>query len=257
MKRFLLPLIILFSFQIKAQDLNLEGFSPNYYQTGNFYKGFGYNLNISSISSLTEKMGTKEFPSGQLHFVAQALLIQKFNKHFTAGLGYGYGVHNIFGLKETENRYLGQVGYLHNIKKIALNHRLRFEYRMPTNLKTNIVDDASILRYQTYITLPFYNPKETKKGFYVSASNEAFWYLEGANNGPVSSKNGTFGETGCSEDWVHLAGGYNLGKARVELGYCYQALVRNPKLEIRNLNLVQLNLYVNLNWDDLQSWWYL
>ncbi len=257
MKRFFFLLIIFFSLQIKAQDLNLEGFSPNYYQTGNFYKGFGYNLNISSVSTLTEKMGNKEFPGGQAHFVAQALLIQKFNKHLTAGLGYGYGSHNIFGLKETENRYLGQVGYLHNFKKITFNHRLRFEYRMPTNMKTGIIDDASILRYQTYVTLPFYNPKEKKKGFYVSASNEAFWYLEGANNGPVSSKNGTFGETGCSEDWVHLAGGYNMGKARVELGYCYQALVRNPKLEVRNLNLVQLNLYINLNWDDLQSWWYL
>jgi Protein of unknown function (DUF2490) len=257
MKRFFLPLIIFFSFQIKAQDLNLQGFTPNYYQTGNFYKGFGYNLNLSSVSTFTEKIANKEFPGGQAHLVIQGLLIQKFNKHLTAGLGYGYGSHNIFGLKETENRYLGQVGYLHNIKKITFNHRLRFEYRQPTNLKTNIVDDASILRYQTYVTLPFYNPKETKKGFYVSASNEAFWYLEGANNGPVSSKNGTFGETGCSEDWVHLAGGYNMGKARVELGYCYQALVRNPKLEIRNLNLVQLNVYVNLNWDDLQSWWYL
>ncbi len=257
MKRFILPLIILFSFPLNAQDLNLQGFSPNYYQTGNFYKGFGYNLNLSSISSLTEKVGNKEFASGQLHFVAQALLIQKFNHHFTAGLGYGYGVHNIFGLKETENRYLGQVSCLHNVRKVVLNHRVRFEYRMPTNLKTNVTDDASILRYQTYVTLPFYNPKETKKGFYLSASNEIFWYLEGANNGPVSSKNGTFGETGCSEDWVHLAGGYNLGKTRVELGYCYQALVRNKQLEIRNLNLLQVNLYINLNWNDLQSWWYL
>ena len=257
MKRFFLPLIILFSFQSKAQDLNLEGFSPNYYQTGNFYKGLGYNLNLSSISSLPEKVGNKEFPSGQLHFVAQALIIQKFNKHLTTGIGYGYGIHNIFGLKETENRYLGQVSYLHNIKKIVLNHRLRYEFRMPTNQKTNITDNASVLRYQTYVTLPFYNSKETKKGFYLSASNEAFWYVSGANNGPVSSRNGTFGETGCSEDWVHLSGGYNMGKARVELGYCYQALVRNKQLEIRNLNLVQLNLYVNLNWDDLQSWWYL
>jgi hypothetical protein len=257
MKRFFLLLITLFSSQLKAQDLNLKGFSSNYYQTGNFYKGLGYNLNLSTISSLTEKVGNKEFPSGQLHFVAQALLIQKFNKHLTAGLGYAYGSHNIFGLKEIENRYLGQVGYLHNFKKIAFNHRLRFEYRMPLNIKTNVMDDASILRYQTYVTLPLYNPKETKKGFYLSASNEAFWYLEGATNGPVSSKNGTFGETGCSEDWVHLAGGYNLGKTRVELGYCYQALVRNRQLEIRNLNLVQLNVYLNLNWDDLQSWWYL
>lgn len=159
-----------------------------------------YNLNLSSISSLTEKVDSKEFASRQLHFMGQALLIQKFNKHLTAGVGFGYGVHNIFGLKETENRYMGQVSYLHNIKKFVFYQRMRSEYRVPTNLKTNIVDDASILRYQTYITVPFYNPKGTKKGFYLSASNEAFWYLAGANNVPVSSKNGTFGETGCSEE---------------------------------------------------------
>ena len=105
--------------------------------------------------------------------------------------------------------------------------------------------------------MPFYNPKETKKGYYLSASNEAFWYLKGADNGPVSSKNGLFELTNCSEDWLHVAGGYNFGKARVELGYCYQTLIRNKKLEMRNLNLIQMNLYVNLNWEDLQSWWYL
>lgn len=257
MRRFILLLIIISSFQLKAQNLNLEGFSPNYYQTGSVYKNFGYNLNVSSISLLTKNVDNKEFTGGQAHFVAQILLIQKFNKHLTAGLGYGYGNHNIFGLKETENRYLGQVGYLHNVGKVVFNHRLRYEYRMPLNMKTNVLDDASILRYQTYVTLPFYNPKETKKGFYISASNEAFWYLEGAENGPVSSKNGAFEISNCSENWFHLAGGYNLGKARVEVGYCYQTLIRNKKLEMRNLNLVQLNVYVNLNWEDLQSWWYL
>ncbi len=257
MKRVFLLLTVVTSFQLNAQNLNLEGFTPNYYQLGNIHKGFGYNLNVSSILSLPEKVGNQEFPSGQLHFVAQLMLIQKFNKHLTAGLGYGYGIHNIFGLKENENRYLGQVGYLHNLSKFVLNHRLRYEYRLPLNMKTNVLDDASILRYQTYLTLPLYNPKETKKGFYLSASNEIFWYLKGADNGPVSSKNGVFEMINSSEGWLHLAGGYNLGKARVEVGYCYQTLIRNKKLEIRNLNLLQVNLYLNLNWEDLQSWWYL
>lgn len=257
MKRFLILLTFL-SYQLKAQDLNLKGFSPNYYQTGSIAGNLGYNLNVSSISSLSETVDNKEFPSGQLHFVAQLMLIQKLNKHFTAGLGYGYGSHNIFGLKETENRYIGQASYLHSLGKFSVNHRLRYEYRTPTNLKTNITDDASILRYQTYFTLPLYNPKETKKGFYLSASNEAFLYLKGATNGPVSSKNGVYEMSNVSEDWAHLACGYNMGgKARVELGYCFQALIRNKQYDIRYLNLAQLNVYVNLNWENLQTWWYL
>lgn len=137
MKRFFSLLISIFSFQLNAQNLNLEGFSPNYYQTGSIYKNFGYNLNVSSINSLSETVDNKVFAAGQLHFVAQVMLIQKFNKHLTAGVGYGYGIHSIFGLKERENRYLGQIGYLHNFGKIVLNHRLRYEYRMPLNLQTN------------------------------------------------------------------------------------------------------------------------
>lgn len=257
MKRLYFLLIIISSIHLNAQNLNLEGCSPNYYQIGSIYKSFGYNLNVSSVNSFTKFADNKEFTGGQLHFVAQLMLIQKFNKHLTAGLGYGYGNHNIFGLKETENRYLGQIGYLHNFGKIVFNHRLRYEYRNPVNIKTNISGNASILRYQTYVTFPLYNPKESEKGFYLSASNEAFWYLQGADNGPVSSKNGVFETSNCSEDWLHVAGGYNLGKARIELGYCYQTLIRNKKLEMRNLNLIQMNVYVNLNWEDLQSWWYL
>ncbi len=257
MKILLCGIIFLTSFHSIAQNLNLEGFNPNYYQTGSIYKNLGYNLSVSSVSLLTENVDNKEFIGTQAHLVAQLMLIQKFNKHLNAGLGYGYGSHNIFGLKQTENRFLGQVAYLHTIGKFVVNHRFRYEYRMPLNTKTNVLDDASILRYQTFVTLQLFNPKETKKGFYLSASNEAFWYLEGATNGPVSSKNGVFETTNCSENWLHLAGGYNLGKARVELGYCYQTLIRNRKLELRNLNLVQLNVYLNLNWEDLQSWWYL
>ncbi len=251
------PLITLFTLQIKAQNLNLVGINPNYSQTGNIVGNLGYNLNIASISSFSETVNNKEFPGGQLHFVAQMLLVQKLNKHFAVGLGYGYGNHNIFGLKEVEDRFIGQTNFLHNIGKFAFNHRLRYEYRTPLNLKTNIKDDASILRYQTFVTYPFYNPKESKTGFYMTASNEAFFYLKGATNGPVSAKNGEFEMVNTSEDWLHIAGGYNMGKVRVELGYCFQTLIRNPKLEMRNLNLAQINIFVNLNWEQVQNWWYL
>ena len=71
------------------------------------------------------------------------LLIQKLKKHISVGLDYGNGNHNIFGLKEVENRFMGQTNFLHNIDKFAFNHCIRYEYRIPLNLKTNIKDDAS------------------------------------------------------------------------------------------------------------------
>jgi hypothetical protein len=242
---------------VSAQDLLLNGFNPNYYQTGTLLGKLSYNLNISSISSLPETVNNKEFVGGRLHLVGQIMPIQKVAKGTSIGLGYGYGFHNIFGIKETENRYLGQTSFQHNFGKLSVNHRLRYEYRTPVNQNTGIADNASILRYQTFLTFPLYNPKERKTGFYLSASNEAFWYLKGATNGPVSSRNGYFPVMNTSEDWVHLAGGYNAGKARVELGYCFQSLIRNKQLDMRYLSLAQVSVFVNLNWDDVQSWWYL
>ena len=142
----LFPLLFLFNLPIKAQNLNLMGINPNYSQTGNIVGNLGYNLNIASVFSFSETVNNKEVPGGQVHFVAQMLLVQKLNKHIAIGLGYGYGNHDVFGLKEVEDRFIGQTNFLHNFGKIAFNHRLRYEYRTPLNLKTNIKDDASILR---------------------------------------------------------------------------------------------------------------
>jgi len=54
-----------------------------------------------------------------------------------------------------------------------------------------------------------------------------------------------------------LGGGYNAGKTRAELGYCFQALVRNKAQDYRFFNLLQINIYHTLNWNDVQFWWYL
>jgi maltose-binding protein MalE len=78
------PIVILFIFNAKAQNLNLVGINPNYAQTGNIIGNFGYNINVASISSFSETVNNKEFSGGQLHFVAQLLLVQKLNKHFAA-----------------------------------------------------------------------------------------------------------------------------------------------------------------------------
>lgn len=50
-----------------------------------------------------------------------------------------------------------------------------------------------------------------------------------AANGPVSSRNGSI----LSEDWMHVGGGYNAGRTRAELGYCFQGLVRNKAQDYR------------------------
>ena len=254
MRGFLFAVFFFLIVQAQAQDLTLFGVSPSYSQMGRFNKKLSYNLNATSaINATSQTINEKKFPAGQAHLVFQGLLMYQLNQKLSLGAGYGYGFHNIFGLKETEPRFLVQANYQHKLNKLIFTHRGRYELRYPLNVQTGIRSKADIFRYQFWATLPLYDTKKEKTGFYLTASNEAFFYLTGANNGPVSSKNGPL----WAENWAHLGGGYNAGRTRFELGYCFQTLVRNKAQDHRYFNLIQLNLYHTINWDDVQFWWYL
>jgi hypothetical protein len=245
--------LFLFSFTLQAQDLSLYGISPSYSLTGKLARKLAYNVNLTSvINTFDQTVDGKFFSSGHTHFLKTGMLIYQLNKKFSVGGGYTHGSHNIFGLKENEHRFLGQLGYQTKWNNIVFTNRLRYELRYPFNEKTGIRSSADVLRYQFWVTYPLYDSKVGNEGFFLSASNEAFLYLKGAINGPVSSKNGGL----WSENWSHLGAGYNAGRTRIELGYCFQTLVRNQAKDYRFFNLLQVNLYSTLNWDDVQFWWY-
>jgi len=253
-KNILFVFTLLFVVKAQAQDLNLFGIAPSYSQMGKLNKKLSYNFNASSsINAISQTINEKNFPAGQAHLLLQGLLMYQLNSKLSLGAGYGHGFHNIFGTKESEPRFLGQVNFQHKLKNFIITHRGRYELRYPLNLQTDIRSKADIFRYQLWATLPLYNTKKSKEGFFLSASNEMFLYLTGAKNGPVSSKNGPL----WAENWSHLGGGYNTGRTRIELGYCFQTLVRNKAQEHRYFNLLQLNVYHTINWDDVQFWWYL
>jgi|GEM_PF-1629996 len=254
--RLFTPLVVfLLSFSsVYAQSLALYGVAPSYAQMGKLNGKLGYNLNVTStIDAFNQTVDGKFFPATHTHLVMQAMLVYQLNKKVSVSTGYAFGRHNIFGLRENEHRIILQGTYQHNVGKFIITHRGRYESRHPLNLKTNIGSSADIGRYQIWATLPLYDTKQQKQGFYLSASNEAFLYFRGATNGPVSARNGSI----LSENWVHLGGGYNAGKTRAELGYCFQALVRNKAQDYRFFNLLQINIYHTINWDDVQFWWYL
>lgn len=253
--RKLLPIASLFIFwQIQAQNVTLLGVSPSYSQAGKLSGKLGYNFNATSvINAVSQTVEQKFFPSGHTHFLLHGLLVYQLNKKWSVAGGYAFGRHNIFGLRENEHRLVGQAIYQHKLGNFVITHRGRYEWRQPINLQTKVVSDANIGRYQIWATYPLYDTDKQKKGFYLSASNEAFLYFKGATNGPVSSRNGSI----LSENWMHIGGGYNGGKARVELGYCFQALVRNKVQDYRFFNLLQINIYHTIHWHDVQYWWYM
>lgn len=242
------------TFYARSQNITLYGLSPSYSQMGKLAGKLGYNLNVTSaINAVSQTVEKKYFPAGHTHLLLHGLLVYQFNKKLSIGGGYAFGRHNIFGLRENEHRLIGQATYQQKIGKFVITHRGRFEWRQPTNLQTKITSQADIGRYQVWVTYPLYDPEKKKQGFYLSASNEAFFYFKGATNGPVSSRNGSL----ISEDWIHLGGGYNAGRSRVEAGYCFQQLVRNKAQDYRLFNLLQLNIYHTIHWNDVQFWWYL
>lgn len=236
-----------------SQDLHLRGIATNYSQTGRITPKLSYNLHILSVvNTSTLKIGDKTFPSGHAHFIPHLLLNYKLTDKWNVGGGYAFGRHDIFGLRENENRIVLQTAYNYKFGKLTTNNRGRFEWRSPLNLQTNVRSDASIFRYQLGLNYPLYDTKKYKRGFYALASNEVFLYLKGATNGPVSSKNGLL----LSENWSNIGLGYTTGKHRIEVGYGFQSLVRNKKQDMRFLNLLQLSFTTTINWDDVQYWYY-
>ena len=254
MRKFTLICLLWIGFQAHSQNVTLYGISPSYSQMGKFNSKLGYNLNVTSaINAVNQTVEKKFFPAGHTHLLLHGLLVYQLNKKWSIGGGYAFGRHNIFGLRENEHRLIGQATYQHKLGKFVITHRGRFEWRQPTNLQTKITSQADIGRYQVWVTYPLYDPEKQKQGFYLSASNEAFLYFKGATNGPVSSRNGSI----LSENWMHAGGGYNAGRTRAELGYCFQGLVRNKAQDYRFFNLLQINIYHTINWNDVQFWWYM
>lgn len=240
-------------FKANSQDLHLRGIATNYSQTGKITPKLSYNLHVLSVVNTSKlKIGDKTFPSGHTHFIPHLLLNYKITDKWNVGGGYAFGRHDIFGLRENENRFIAQTGFNQKFKKITFNNRGRIEFRSPLNLQTKIRSNATIFRYQLGLNYPLYDTKKYKKGFYALASNEVFLYLKGATNGPVSSKNGLL----LSENWSNVGLGYTTGKNRLEFGYGFQSLVRNKKQEMRFLNLLQLSFTTTINWDDVQYWYY-
>lgn len=239
-----------------AQDWTFFGAFPAISQSGNIGKKIQYNLYLSAtIDAFHRTIAEKDYPATALQYYIQPSLSYKFTPNIQAGVGYAYVKHNLFGLYVNENRLWAQVVGTHDVSALGhlkLAHRLRYEERYPLNMKTNQWSYATLFRYQVGVNLPLYDTKQKTKGFYASASNEFFLCLTGARNSPISSKNSFY-----SENWLYGGVGYNTGKfGKIEVGYMYQNLIRNPQQDHRYLHLVQATWAVNFDLSEIGVWLY-
>ena len=239
-----------------AQDWTFYGFFPAISQSGNIGSKVQYNLYVSAtIDAFHQRVESKEFPATALQYYIQPSLSYKFSPNVQAGIGYAYVKHNLFGLHVNENRLWAQVVATHGMPVLGrtkLSHRLRYEERYPLNMRTSQWSYATLFRYQVGFNVPLYDPKVKTKGFYASASNEFFFCLTGAQNSPVSSKNAFYGE-----DWVYGGLGYNTGRfGKIEVGYMFQDMIRNPQQNHRHLHLIQATWAANFDLSDIGVWLY-
>lgn len=253
MRSLALFLLIALPKMVLCQDLSLGGVASNLSVNGKITNKLSYTFQVNSVyNASTLRIDDKLFPSGHTHFVPHLFITRKINNELQVSAGYGFGRHNIFGLRENEHRFVIQGAGIQRFNRISFNHRIRFEQRSPKNLVTGQISNASILRYFMGASYPLYNPKKSKSGLYLHASNEAFLYLKGATNGPVSSKNGLL----LSENWSNLGVGYTSKKSRIEIGYGFQRLIRNKKQDLRNFHLCQVSYFTSLDFEDFQYWWF-
>ncbi|MBO0936096.1 DUF2490 domain-containing protein [Fibrella sp. HMF5335] len=249
----LLILLLCLPLLSNAQTLNFFGQYPQYSQTGPISKRLNYQLFLSStIDALAQTIDNQRYPATNLQVYAQPSLLYTVSPHVQVGLGYAYVSHNLFGIRVSENRVWAQTMLTHGISQttLKLNHRLRYEERYPFRESTQKWSLAQLARYYVGVTLPLFDAKKSKTGFYAAVSNEAFLCFSGAKNGPVSAKNVFYGE-----DWVYGGIGYNTGKwGKVELGYQYQDLVRNPAQDHRHLHLVQVQWATNFSLTGIADW---
>ena len=251
----IIPFVLLscFPWCVNAQNWTFFGIYPQYAQAGPIAKRLGYNLFLSATTHATsQKAESPGIAMLDLQYYAQPSLTYKLTETVQFGLGYAAVRHNLFGIRVNENRLWVQTTLTHGItgSRVRMSHRLRYEERYPLRLSTDKWSLAQLARYHVGATIPFFDPKKQKTGWYAALSNEAYFCFSGARNSPISAKNAFYGE-----NWSYGGVGYNTGKwGKIELGYMYQDLVRNPAQDRRNLYLLQVQWATNFNLNELADW---
>lgn len=241
------------SWSASAQTWTFFGVFPQYSQTGSITKRLGYNVFLSATSHATsQKAELPGIAMLDLQYYAQPSLTFKVTEAIQVGVGYAYVRHNLFGIRVNENRLWAQSLLTHGISgsQVRMTHRLRYEERYPLRLSTDKWSLAQLGRYHVGATIPFFDTKKQKTGWYAAFSNEAFFCFTGAKNSPISSKNAFYGE-----NWIFGGVGYNTGRwGKVEVGYQYQNLIRDPAQDHRHLHLLQVQWSTNFSLDGLAMW---
>ena len=231
-------LVIMVTPRIEAQTLTFYGAIPSINLTQNLSKNFNFNFFASTtIDAFDRKIESITYPSTDLQLYIQPSLIYHASKPFSYAFSYTYQRNNPFRtFYVNENRLWQQLTYTRQLSSVKWTNRLRFEERFIENKITNQYPLSTRLRYQIGFTAPLRLNKQKTSSFYWSAYNEFYFSLSGA-------KNATY-----SENWSYLGLGLKLSERnKLEVGYLFQTLVRDPQQDLRFLHLAQITWVSNFS----------
>jgi hypothetical protein len=221
-----------------AQNITFYGVLPAINQTGKISKKWNYNFFASTtIDAFDENIRGVEYPATDLQLYIQPSIIYVLSPNLNFAGSYTYQRNNPFnGNFVNEHRLWQQIIFSLPVSSGRITNRFRFEERFIENRATGEYPFSTRARYQLGFNMPLQGRTLEKNEFYFNAYNEFYFSLTGA-------KNATY-----SENWSYAGFGYDLGKmGRLELGYLFQVLVRNPQQDLRFFNLTQVTWITNFN----------
>ncbi len=224
----LIVLVLFLSKTIQGQNLSFTGVLPVLNVTTKFSDRLGYNFFTSTtIDAFSKQINNIVYPSTDLQLYIQPSVIFNTSGNWSYSLSYTYQRNNPFRtIFINEHRLWEQALYTKKYSKFKISNRFRFEQRFIENKQINRYPLSTRLRYQIGFSAPF-----GKKGkYYCTGYNEFYFSLSGP-------KNATY-----SENWTYFGLGSSLtNRSKLEFGYLFQTLVRNPAKELRFLNLLQFS----------------
>lgn len=240
MKKLLL-LLILWSFLsegLSAQNLTFYGVLPAWSQTGRITKKLNYNFFASTtIDAFDRTIEGIAYPATDFQLYLQPSLIYVYSPNLNFAGSYTYQRNNPFRDNfSNEHRLWEQVIYSLAAGNGKITNRFRLEQRFIQNRTTEKYPLATRFRFQLGFNRPLQGQTLDENEFYLNAYNEFYFSLTG-------TKNATY-----SENWTYAGIGYSLkGNKKLELGYLFQASVRNPQQDRRYLQLAQVSFITNFN----------
>lgn len=232
MKNHLLAFICIVYFSpdaANAQSTYNTGLFPTIDHSGTLSKKFDYSLYyFAAINMINSKVNNKEQNPGFFAFYAEQAITFKANPELSFTASYVFEKQNPAKSNyRNENRFYLQSTFKHNVSRVSIKHRLRFDGRFIQNRVSGKTPFTSRIRYLAGLQVPL---RKTSDKFYLTGYNEFFFNTENISTPTYA------------ENWAYAAVGVKLNKSNsIEAGPLFIRWANNREKDYSNFYYLQLS----------------